>query len=269
MKIALISINIGRYIDFWEDFYKSAKKNFLPDHVRHFFVFTDHEQILYQQRKDVSVIHQEDLGWPENTLMRYEMFCKISKELKSYDYVFFANANLLFIKPVGNEILPCGNEKLVFVQREASCIRKEPKLPYERNPLSTAYVKPGESMLYVRGGFNGGCTEAFLEMSRTLCDNIQKDKEKGITAVWHDESHLTRYAIGRTDIKILPPGYLYPQGLVMPYEKMILIRSKDNGAVRYGKGKGRWPVMKEKVFLMFRNTIYRILIRLRIIHFGS
>lgn len=267
MKIALLSINIGKYIDFWEDFYKSAKKNFLPDHVRHFFVFTDHSRVKYQNNKDITVIQQENLGWPGNTLMRYEMFCRIEEELKTYDYVFFANANLLFFKPLGEEILPKGNEKLVFVRKSPSYVWKKEKLPYERNPFSTAYVKEGESTLYVCGGLNGGTTEAFLEMSRILRANVKADCNKGIIAVWHDESHLTRYAIGRTDIKILPPGYLYPQGLVMPYEKMILIRSKDNGAVRYGKGKGRWPVMKEKVFLMFRNIIYAVLIRLHILKF--
>ncbi len=267
MKIAVISINIGKYIDFWEDFYKSAKKNFLPEHIRHFFVFTDQKQILFQHRKDVSVIQQKNLGWPGNTLMRYEMFCRIENKLKDFDYIFFANANLYFFKPVGDEILPKGNERLVFVQRQTSYIWKKPKMPYETNPRSTAYVRPGESSLYVRGGFNGGCAEAFLEMSRILRNQIETDRKNGITAVWHDESHLARYVIGRKDVKILSPGYLYPEGLVMPYPKMILIRPKDNQAVRFGTEKGRILIMKDKAFLTFRNLIYIILIRLRVIKF--
>ncbi len=160
MRIAILSINIGRYIDFWPVFYRSAMKNFLRQYKKEFFVFTDHDEVLYSERSNVHVIHQDDLGWPGNSLMRYHMFCGVEKILAQFDYIFFANANLEFFKPIGDEVIPEGDKNLVFVRRANPYIRKEKTVPYENNPNSTAYVEPGESTLYVRGGFNGGgCSE--------------------------------------------------------------------------------------------------------------
>ena len=38
-KIAILYISTGKYIRFWEDFYNSANKNFLPRHKKTFFLF--------------------------------------------------------------------------------------------------------------------------------------------------------------------------------------------------------------------------------------
>lgn len=267
LKVAILSINIGQYIQFWNGFYMSAKENLLSNYERHFFVFTDHAHIPYEGNDDITVIHQDDLGWPGNTLMRFEMFCSIEKKLNEYHYVFFGNANLLFIKAVGNEVLPFGNENLVVVRRDSGYIRKEKEIPYEKNPDSTAYVCPKDSTVYVRGGFYGGKSEAFLEMCRHLRDNINTDKKNGIIAIWHDESHITRYVIGREDVKILFPGYLYPQGLVMPYEKKILVRTKDNNAVRFRMKKGKIRMFRDRTTLIIRNIVYFILIKTRIMKY--
>lgn len=269
MKVAVLSINIGNYIRYWKDFYLSAMKNFLPEADKHFFVFTDKDAIDYQDSPNVTLIKQEDLGWPGNTLMRYSMFCSIINELERFDYVFFANANLLFFRPVGAEVLPRVDlgEKLVFVRRDNPYLRKS-ALPYESNPASKAYVNSEENDLYVRGGFNGGTSDAFIKMSLTLRDNIDCDKENGIIAIWHDESHITRYAIDHcSEARILFPGYLYPKGWVMPYEKKILIRPKENNEIRFGQNKSFLGRIKEKSFLTARNVIYSILIALRILPF--
>lgn len=269
IKVAVLSINIGNYIKYWKDFYLSAMKNFLPKADKHFFVFTDKDAIDYQDSSNVTLIKQEDLGWPGNTLMRYRMFCRIIDELKKFDYVFFANANLLFFRPVGSEVLPRAElgETLVFVRRDNTYLRKS-ALPYEGNPLSKAFVNAEENTLYVRGGLNGGTSEAFIKMSLILRDNIDYDMENGIIAIWHDESHITRYAIDHIDeAKLLFPGYLYPYGWVMPYEKKILIRPKDNNEIRFGQKKSLLNRIKGKILLIAHNVTYSILIALRILPF--
>ena len=265
-KVALISINIGRYICFWEKFYETAVQNFLPNMEREFYVFTDHQldEIKYSNEKNVHVIYQEDLGWPKNTLMRYEMFLRIEDELKEMDYIYFANANSLFITKLEDDILP-DEKRLVFV-KGVKVFRDKVRrrsFPYEKNPRSTAYVAPEEYSIYVRGGFNGGYAEDFLKMCHVIDENIKKDLQNNIIAIWHDESHITRYAIGRNDVKLLSPGYCYGEQSVDPYVKHILIRKKDNGDIRFGKPDK--ISIKWKLINFVEKNVTLALIRLKII----
>ena len=41
MKIAILYIGIGRYIEFFEDFYKSCEQYFFPQIEKEYFLFTD------------------------------------------------------------------------------------------------------------------------------------------------------------------------------------------------------------------------------------
>ena len=41
MNIAILYIATGRYITFWNDFFKSAEKYFITQATKHYFVFTD------------------------------------------------------------------------------------------------------------------------------------------------------------------------------------------------------------------------------------
>lgn len=257
MKIAVISINIGNYICFWEEFYRSAQEYFLPGHEKFYYVFTDHEDMLSSDTgADTYFIEQKNLGWPDNTLMRFHMFHKIRNQLKEYDYIFYLNANILFIQNVGEEILPA-EQGMVFVKKIPVQIKKR-RMPYEKNPNSTAFVPDWEEETYIRGGFFGGKPKEFLNMSEVLAEHIEIDKKNGIVAMWHDESHLCRYVIGK-QYKILAPGYLYPEGWVMPCKKYVLLRKKDNLYLRYGTRHSLKDI-KSKIKLLIRNTGMRVFI---------
>ena len=41
MNIGILYIATGRYITFWEEFFKSAEKYFITEATKHYFVFTD------------------------------------------------------------------------------------------------------------------------------------------------------------------------------------------------------------------------------------
>ena len=47
-------------------------------------------------------------------------------------------------------------------------------------------------------------------MASTLRDAIEADRANGVTAVWHDESHLNRYLRAHPP-KRLTPAYCYPE----------------------------------------------------------
>ena len=92
--LAILYICTGPYAVFWHDFYPNFKANFLPDCDRTFYVFTDAAHIDYEDAPDVRRIYQKALPWPQSTMLRFDAFLGQADALQSYDYLFFANANL-------------------------------------------------------------------------------------------------------------------------------------------------------------------------------
>lgn len=232
MKVAILYICTGKYEIFWKDFYLSCETYFLPDSEKHYFVFTDSGSIDFEQDNPrIHRIHQENFGWPGNTLRRYEIFLSIEKSLERFDHLFYLNANLLFLRPVtAGDFLPQGSEHLVACLHPGYYNKKRRRFTYEKNPHSLAYISRTEGRHYFAGGINGGRASYFIEAMKTMNSSIANDLRRGIVAVWHDESHWNKYLLDRSDVKILHPGYLYPEGLQLPYEQIILIRDK----ARYG-----------------------------------
>jgi hypothetical protein len=48
-------------------------------------------------------------------------------------------------------------------------------------------------------------------MAKELAKDIKVDDERGVMAVWHDESHLNRYLATHPPAKVLGPEYCYPE----------------------------------------------------------
>lgn len=243
MRAAILYICTGKYSVFWKEFYESFEKNFLPNTEKTYFVYTDDTRLAYKDRQNVCIIPQKNLGWPDNTLQRFSLFVREEDKWKGFDYTFFINANFLCVEKIAEaDFLPEREELLVA--EHASAHGKNPAdMTYDRNPKSRACVSEGEGQYYVMGGLNGGKTKSYRELVHTLKDRIDKDSEDGVVALWHDESHLNRYIIGRTDVKVLPPCYGYPEGWELPYEPKMLIRDKskyfDVEAVKAGSILGR------------------------------
>lgn len=143
----------GKYDVFWKDFYLSAEKYLLnePGYEKHYFVFTDaHDLFASKANPRIHIFYQENLGWPDNTLMRFHIFLTQESELSSMDYLYFANANLEVKQFISaHEFLPQGEEKLVMCQHLGLFNKKNTKFTYERNPDSSAYIPPGAGDYYV------------------------------------------------------------------------------------------------------------------------
>lgn len=231
-QIGILYICTGKYNIFWKDFYLSMEKNFIKDEEKHYFVFTDSSDIEFEyENNNIHKIYQENLGWPDNTLMRFHIFLKIEKELMNMDYLFFFNANLLVLEEIKKEeFLPTKEEKLVATIHPGFYNKERRKFTYEENNKSTAFINRNEGDHYFAGGLNGGNTIDFISAMKEMKFKIDTDNKDNITAEWHDESHWNRYLINKFYIKKLDPGYLYPEGWSIPFAKKILIRDKN----RYG-----------------------------------
>lgn len=96
MRIAILYICTGKYSIFWKDFYKSSEEYFISGAQKKYFVFTDAPRIECQNNPNVKKIYQEDLGWPNNTLRRYEMFSTILMKSPN-SILFFISTQILYL----------------------------------------------------------------------------------------------------------------------------------------------------------------------------
>lgn len=232
MTIGILYIVTGRYTVFWKDFYSSLREKFLPGIDKHIFLFSEQEG-FFTPSPDITYIPIERLEWPYQTLLRYKTFADHADLWKDCDYVFFMNADYTFYKTVGPEILPGPDDGgLAAVEMQKSLDLKPEEYPYERNPESTAYIPVGQGEHYFSGAFNGGTGEAFLELSRAIVASTQEDLDRGIIAVWHDESQLNKYLLDKP-CKVLPPIYLWHESwLNRETRKFAICGTRDKG--RYG-----------------------------------
>lgn len=209
MRIAILYICTGRYTVFWPEFYASCEEFFFQGHEKEYFVFTDGD-LSPANGAGVHRIEQARMGWPHDTLQRFNLFESQQKDLEKFDLIFFCNANVEFMRPVGEEILPPQQDTIIVAQHPGYLDGDANKFQFEHDPRSRAYIEPGKGQVYVCGGFNGGYAAAYLQMIRTLNNNIQQDFQEGIIARWHDESHINRY-IQEHPYHLLSVSYCHPQ----------------------------------------------------------
>lgn len=221
-NVGLLVMATGKYIQFVGPLIESAEKYFCKNHQVTYFVFTDQEPIFFP---NTVYAYQSRLGWPYDTMHRYHTYQKNWELFKDQDYLFACDADMLFVSPVGDEIL---GERVAtlhpgFVGKRGS---------YETNPLSKACVRRKEGKCYYAGGFYGGSKEAFSHILQTNIRHIDEDLKRGLIAVWHDESHWNRYCIDYPPTVVLSPSYCYPESWNLPYEKKLLALDKDHNTVR-------------------------------------
>lgn len=227
--IGVLYICTGRYVFFWESFYRSTEHYFFQgdSYNREYFVFTDAPSVYGEENVHVHRISQENLGWPNNTLKRFEMFLRIRKQLENEtDYLFFFNANMEFIAPVGEEILPAiGGNGLVGALHSWLEGQYKWNLPYERRRSSSAYIPYWKGKYYFQGSMFGGATMLFLRMCETCSQWVDKDISNNIKPIWQDESSINKYFIAYPP-KILDCRYNYCEIKNLPVERKIVYRDK-------------------------------------------
>jgi len=211
MKIAIFTISLGKYDIFFEEFYNTINKFFLPNHEKTFYIFSDKE---LPKKDNLKVFYQEKMGWPKDTMMRFHLINKIKNELIENEYMFFFNINMLAINEIGDEVLPKEkNDYLMGCMHPIHYNWPIDKVPYERNTNSTCYIPYREGKMYYQGCFNGGRTKEFLEMSEVLEKNIDKDISNNIIPIWHDESMLNWYYSKKNPLT-LTFKYISPEGML-------------------------------------------------------
>lgn len=233
--IGILYIGVGRYACFWPDFYKSCEEKLLAEVEKHYYVFTDHEELIVADKR-VTVLHQDDMGWPCNSLFRFKMFNRISGQLAVHDYLFFFNSNALIVQPVAAaDILPGDDEDF-----SAMCMASGDDVAHEQRPVSAAYVPRGTTNYYFSGALNGGKCRPFLELIAGCDQLVDTDLRNGIMPVWHDESVINRYLVGKS-VKLMYRDMGRPANWKEPQHPKIILRRKEDvlgrGWLRSYKGR--------------------------------
>lgn len=226
MKVTILVIATNKYSVFIEPLNNSIKEYFLTNsnHDVEVIVFTDQEGVP----SGCSTVFQKHLPWPHITLRRFHMFESISDKLLESDYVFYCDADMRFVSPVGNEIL----STFAATLHPYFYNKKRDELHYEKNPESLAYVPPNLGTHYYMAAFFGGTSQMFVKVSSLLKDRIDKDLAHDYIAKWHDESHLNWYLANHPPSLQLDPGFCYPEGEEIPFEPKLLALSKNHAEFR-------------------------------------
>lgn len=195
------------YVAYANKMLESADKYFLPHHHVTYFVFTDGE--VKGTERTCTVLPMEHKPWPHSTLQRYDVFVKHAQLFADLDYLFYCDADMLFVDKVGEEIL---HSLTVVIHPGFNGGVGTP----EKRKESTAFVADNEKkqLSYVCGGFNGGEKDHFLKLAATIKERTDIDSDNNIVATWHDESHLNRYILDMKKqlpemVKYLTPSYCY------------------------------------------------------------
>jgi histo-blood group ABO system transferase len=229
MKICILTIATNKYLQFVEKLYDDIAERFLPGSEINCLLFTDHE---VETSDNVKVHYIDHESWPMPTLKRYNYFVKEKNFILEHDYCFYFDADMRIDNPVGKEVL---SEGIVATKHPYQSFHSIQDMSYDRNPESLAYVPYGEGKTYYAGGFNGGKTDKFIEMAETISDRVNKDLEKGVIALWHDESHMNRYLIDNPPALELTPSYCYAEefyGTDYPFDPKIIALKKNHNELR-------------------------------------
>lgn len=223
MRVGVLYICTGIYTCFWKDFYASCEKYFLKDIADiEYFVFTDDLNLSYEP--NVHLIKKEPLGFPLDSLLKFNLFLSIEERLKKFDYLYFFNSNMLFVDYVGKEILP-PTDGIVDLTGLARC---HPRFyMYERNKKSEAFIpyRRNKKYRYFQGGLQGGKVDDFLSFCKTCKGYMEKDLRNNFIPIFHDESYVNKYAFENT-VHPLTPEFGYPEGWNLPYKPKIILRDK-------------------------------------------
>ena len=157
-KIGLLVVATNKYIRFIDPLLDSADKYFCPGHKVTYFVFTDK---YVTPRNNLVVTHQEHRVWPYATLLRSQTYLENKHLFDDMDYLFACDADMLFLSPVGDEILAerVATQHPYFLAQRGT---------YETSNKSTAYIAPHEGSCYFAGGFYGGTRDVFMHMMKTV-----------------------------------------------------------------------------------------------------
>ncbi|XP_069465432.1 histo-blood group ABO system transferase [Ambystoma mexicanum] len=238
ISIGLTVFAVKKYVVFLQRFIETAEKFFMVGQRVNYYVFTDlPEQVpkmtLPDGRQVVTIQVPGYKRWQEVSMRRMEMIHDASMRNFVYevDYIVAVDVDMQFTDEVGVEILGdvFGTLHPGFYETERQ------HFTYERRASSQAYIPEDEGDFYYAGGFFGGTVKEVFMLTGHCHSAMMADRDRGIEAIWHDESHLNKYLLNHKPTKILSPEYLWDCNTRSPpflLKRRFLTVSKNHTQIR-------------------------------------
>lgn len=233
MKLSVIFIGTGSYLNFLPKWYEACEQYLVPSVKKQYYVFTDGE--MSDVPDNVTLFHQEHLPWPYITLLRFNTILNAEDVLSNSDWVLFLDADMLIVDEVKEEDL-FTDKKYIGVHHPCHFMGMNPhnKHPgaFETNLNSKACITEDDNTsVYFQGCLWGGRVPDVIDMMKELDNRTQDDLSREVVAVWHDESQMNKFfAERRDDVHILGPSFAYPEvfSQYCDFEPTIIHLAKDN-----------------------------------------
>jgi hypothetical protein len=227
-SIGILTVATNIYVDYWINMVRSLDKNLTSGQLCTVHVFTDQpDKAIAIQSELVNLRVFPHLipayGWPDATIRRYEIINEFASEINE-SVLMHLDADMLVMDNFFEEIISIAeqnrmmlvshpgfwNKKISIRQKLRARINgsKATLGSWETRQESLAYVEPRAQTNYVCGGVWAGPREIFFEAIEALAEAVSIDRENGIIAVWHDESHLNNWA-SRNDYIRITPAYCF------------------------------------------------------------
>ena len=233
MKLAVVFIGTGDYINFLPSYYEACEEFLVPNTEKTYFVFTDGD--IGDPPENVKLYEQEHLPWPYITLERFKYILKAESDLAEFDYVLFLDADTRVVETVTEEEL-FTDKKYIGVHHPCHFLgmppHDNPPGAFETRQISAAGIGPEDNTsVYFQGCLWGGKMPYVLDMIRELAQRTQFDLSRDVIAQWHDESQMNKFFCERReDVHVMGPEYAYPEcfGAYCTFEPKIVHLAKDN-----------------------------------------
>ena len=259
-SVAIVSVATGPYLSFWKDMVESVNhiwdKEFLPS----FVVFTDspQEARAYLAGHHLWRVYEVPKSvWPDSTMRRYEYYLQHAIDISGLgEAVLHIDADMLFKEPIPQAVWQQVLEDGVCFVRHPGYFRprqflsrctlylQRPELivedalwqlrgggigDWETSENSCAFTPRELRHAYVCGGVWFARSDQFSGLVSDVWNSIEVDRSRGVTAKWHDESHLNRIAAERNWASKLPPNYCFAPGYPNLRGVSCVIEAVDKG----------------------------------------
>ncbi|XP_029141592.1 N-acetyllactosaminide alpha-1,3-galactosyltransferase-like [Protobothrops mucrosquamatus] len=221
VTVGLTVFAIGKYLDkYLKDFLISANTFFMAGHKVIFYVMVNDlsrvPKVKLGPQRILKLFHvKQHSRWQDISMMRMKTIGELIEDSARFevDFLFCMDVDQVFRSFYGVETLGKSVAQLHawFYEEDRSTFT------YERRPESAAHIPYEEGDYYYHGAVFGGTPLEVLNLTRQCYQGILQDKERGVEAIWHDESHLNKYFLLHKPTKLLSPEYCWDYKIGCPF----------------------------------------------------
>jgi hypothetical protein len=226
MKLSIVTVATGKYLEYWIDLAESVYKYSGHDINLNYYVFTDrvNDAIEFANTINLNIlVHKIDSqNWLSGTLMRYKNYRKYFN-LITGDVILHLDADMLVVDNFIDDLfnIVTNNSDIINLVYHPGYWRKNKfYVPYlfnhkmyareiinlwksmlgkspgswETRPDSSAYTPEDLQNAYFCGAVWFGKREIVYKFISEVDELIIEDQKNGIIAAWQDESYLNKWA---------------------------------------------------------------------------